>query len=154
MGRPLRKDRLDAMKLVATTKAGEKVVLGKQVGFNKYVVDGEKYENNANFADRGIVRLVEKFDENSAETDAILNISVNGKDEAVLKITKFGFSTVNGVYGYELVEEGIKFNDAEVKLVEVAEEPKEEDKDEPKTDSNNGQSSITVEGEAVEGFEE
>ena len=136
MGRPLRKDRLDAMKLVATTKAGEKVVLGKQVGFNKYVVDGEKYENNANFADRGIVRLVEKFDENSADTDAILNISVNG------------------VYGYELVEEGIKFNDAEVKLVEVAEEPKEEDKDEPTTDSNNGQASITIEGGSAEGFEE
>lgn len=117
MGRPLRKDRLDAMKLVATTKAGESVVLGKQVGFNKYVVDGEKYENNANFADRGIVRLVAKFDETSADTDAILNLSVNGKDEAVLKITKFGFSTVNGVYGYELTEEGIKFHDANVKLV-------------------------------------
>ena len=129
MGRPLRKDRLDAMKLVATTKAGESVVLGKQVGFNKYVVDGEKYENNASFADRGIVRLVAKFDETSADTDAILNLSVNGKDEAVLKITKFGFSTVNGVYGYELTKEGIKFHDANVKLVT----PKTKSKSKAKT---------------------
>ena len=140
MGRPLRKDRLDAMKLVATTKAGESVVLGKQVGFNKYVVDGEKYENNANFADRGIVRLVADFDENSADTDAILNLYVDGKAEAVLKITKAGFSTASGVYGYELVEDGIKFNDAEVKLVEASEESKKDDTDvdEP-TDEGSGE---------------
>lgn len=153
MGRPLRKDRLESMNLVATTKAGDKVVLGKQVGYNKYVVNADKYENNAEFAERGIIRLVDKFTDESAETDAILNISVNGKDEPVLKITKFGFSTVNGVYGYKLTEKGIEFDDADVKLAEVVEEPKE-DTDDSTSDTNNNQASITIEGGAAEGFEE
>lgn len=153
MGRPLRQDRLDTMKLVATTKNGEKVVLGKQVGYNKYIVDADKFENNADFSDRGIVRLVEKLDDKSEEFDAVLSITVDGKEESVLKITKSAFSTSNGAYGYMLGENGLEFLDANVKLTEVAEEP-EEDTDEESSDTNNDQASITIEGGAAEGFEE
>lgn len=109
MGRPLKQETIEKMNLIVETKAGQ-AVLGKQVGFNKYVVDAE---NNT------IVRLATELKE---ENDAVLTLSVKGESEPVLKVLRNVVQTEKGVYAYTLKVEGegedevvtVEFADAEV----------------------------------------
>lgn len=124
MGRPLRKDTLEAMDLSVTTKDGAATLI-RQVGYNKYIVDEENHT---------IVRLNTDLVE---DYDATLTLYVTkGEDEeaeqteeSVLKITKHLFTTDKGVYAYELTEDGIVFADENVSLIPANDESKEDDKE-------------------------
>lgn len=106
MGRPLRKETLEKMNLSATKKDGSSVVLGKQVGYNKYLF-GEESERN-------VVRLSNEL---VNDYDAKLVLLVNGEEQPVLKITKNLFQTAEGIYSYELTEDNeIKFADETVSI--------------------------------------
>ncbi len=109
MGRPLRKDRLAKMNLSATKEDGSSVVLGKQVGYNKYVYGDE--------SERNIVRLTDKY---VTDIDGVLQISVKGVNQPVLKITKKLFYTASGVYAYELTDNGVVFVDETITIVDPA----------------------------------
>ena len=89
MGRPLRKDTIDAMKL--KVESGE--TLSKQVGYNKYrtLEDEER-----------IVRLAEV----AADDDVVLVLHDGMDDYPVLKITKHFFFTSKDAYAYTLDDEG------------------------------------------------
>ena len=94
MGRPLKESMLKDMELKAETADGE-VTLGKQVGYNRYVVEEEP--------ERKIVKLAEDLVE---DQDAVLKIKHGEKEEPVLKITRTVFQTPTCVHPYELDEEG------------------------------------------------
>lgn len=100
MGRPLKKETIEKMNLIVETKDGQ-AVLGKQVGFNKYIVDEEAHK---------IVRLAKEV---VADDDAVLALTVKGKSEPVLKVLRNVVQTEQGVYAYKL-------NVAEVDGEEVA----------------------------------
>ena len=121
MGRPLKKDTIVAMNLVAETKEGQ-VVLGKQVGFNKYIVDEEAHK---------VVRLASEL---VADNDAVLKLTVAGEEKPVLKVLRNLVQTADGVYAYQLVDGAVVFADAdvsfgagEVATTVVEEEPDEEE---------------------------
>lgn len=88
MGRPLRKDTIEAMGLVASGKT-----LSKQVGYNKYRTVEDVKE---------IVRLAEVAD----GEDVVLTLHDGNDDYAVLKITKHLFHTTGGIYAYKLNSQG------------------------------------------------
>ena len=100
MGRPLKKETIEKMNLIVETKDGQ-AVLGKQVGFNKYIVDEEAHK---------IVRLAKEV---VADDDAVLALTVKGKSEPVLKVLRNVVQTEQGVYAYKL-------NVAEVDGEEIA----------------------------------
>ena len=79
MGRPLRADLLAKLRLTATIKGGESVILGKQVGQNKYLT-GE--ENPA------IVRLVDKASASLEDGEGLLVLTDGANTYNVTKITK------------------------------------------------------------------
>ena len=111
MGRPLKKETIEKMNLVARTQKGQ-VVLGKQVGYNKYIVDEET---------RQIVRLANELVQ---EDDAVLSLTVGESEEPVTKILKNIFQTDKGVYAYKLVEEEVVFEREDVSFAgAVVEEP-------------------------------
>ena len=98
MARPLPEKRLEKMDLTVKTFDGESKKLGKQVGFNKYVVDKETHE---------IVMLVEKLEKKG---DALLILEDHGKDKPVIKIVENLFHTADKPYGYVLDADGkVKF---------------------------------------------
>ena len=111
MGRPLKKETIEKMNLVARTQKGE-VVLGKQVGYNKYIVDEET---------RQIVRLANELVQ---QDDAVLSLTVGESKESVTKILKNIFQTDKGVYAYKLVEDEVVFEREDVSFAgAVVEEP-------------------------------
>ena len=89
MGRPLKKETIEKMNLIVETKDGQ-AVLGKQVGFNKYIVDEEAHK---------IVRLAKEV---VADDDAVLALTVKGESEPVLKVLRNVVQTEKGVYAYKL----------------------------------------------------
>lgn len=101
MGRPLKKETIEKMNLTVTTKEGN-AVLGKQVGYNKYIVDVDAHK---------IVRLAKEV---IADDDAVLTLQVNGEDKPVLKVLKNLVQTEEGVYAYQLVDDAVVFADANV----------------------------------------
>ena len=90
MGRPLRKDTIEAMGLVASGKT-----LSKQVGYNKYRVKDSEDE---------IVMLAET--ENLDSGEVVLSLTDGVKSKPVLKIMKNLFQTSDEAYVYELDAEG------------------------------------------------
>ena len=105
MGRPLKKETIVKMNLIVETKDGQ-AVLGKQVGFNKYIVDEEA---------RKIVRLAKEI---VADEDAVLALTVKGETEPVLKVLRNVVQTEKGVYAYKL--NVTKVDGEEVVTVEFA----------------------------------
>ena len=109
MGRPLKKETIVKMNLIVETKDGQ-AVLGKQVGFNKYIVDEEAHK---------VVRLASEL---VADNDAVLKLSVAGAEKPVLKVLRNLVQTADAVYAYKLKVEGegddevatVEFADAEV----------------------------------------
>ena len=93
MGRPLKETMLKAMELKAETADGE-VTLGKQVGYNRYIVDEET---------RKIVKLAEELVE---DQDAVMTLVHGDKEEPVLKITRTVFQTPTCVHPSTLDDEG------------------------------------------------
>lgn len=93
MGRPLKKSTIEKMDLSVETLNGSKK-LGKQVGYNKYIVDEETHE---------IVRLVEELKEKG---EALLTIDDHGTNYPVLKIVEHLVHTTNKPYAYKLDKDG------------------------------------------------
>ena len=79
MARPLKKSTIEKMELTVKTFDGESKKLGKQVGYNKYIVDEETHE---------IVKLSEELKEKG---DALLVLEDHGKDKPVIKIVEHLF---------------------------------------------------------------
>ena len=106
MGRPLKWTTLEKMALTAESADGE-VTLGKQVGYNKYVVETEP--------ELKVVRLAEELE---MPYDATMTLKHGDKEEKVLKITKNVFQTATCVHPYHLDEEGkVVFDEEDVELV-------------------------------------
>lgn len=106
MGRPLKYTTLEKMALTATTADGE-VTLGKQVGYNRYVVETEP--------ELKIVRLAETLE---MPYDATMDLKHGEATEKVLKITKNVFQTATCVHPYHLDEDGkVVFDEEDVELV-------------------------------------
>ena len=111
MARPLPAKRLEKMDLTVKLFDGSSKKLGKQVGYNKYIVDEESHK---------IAMLVEKLEK---EGDALLLLEDNGKDKPVIKIVENLFQTADKPYGYVLDENGkVKFLDENVKVYDVSED--------------------------------
>ena len=110
MARPLPAKRLEKMDLTVKLFDGSSKKLGKQVGYNKYIVDEESHK---------IAMLVEEL---KKEGDALLLLEDNGKDKPVIKIVENLFQT-DKPYGYVLDENGkVKFLDENVKVYDVSED--------------------------------
>lgn len=106
MGRPLKASTLEKMALKATTSEGE-VTLGKQVGYNKYIIEEEP---------RKIAVLAKELVE---PYDATMTLKHGEAEEKVLKITKNVFVTETCVHGYTLDEDGkVKFIEEDVSFAE------------------------------------
>lgn len=140
MARPLPAKRLEKMDLTVKTFDGESKKLGKQVGFNKYIVDEESHE---------IVMLVEKLEKKG---DALLTLEDNGKDKPVIKIVENLFQTPEKPYAYKLDEDGkVVFLDEGVSVygtkpdVENAEQALEEIANVPE----GGKGGADIEGDAT-----
>lgn len=111
MARPLPFKRLEKMDLTVKLFDGSSKKLGKQVGYNKYIIDEESHK---------IVMLVEKLEK---EGDALLLLEDNGKDKPVIKIVENLFQTADKPYAYVLDENGkVKFLDENVKIYDVSED--------------------------------
>ena len=111
MARPLPAKRLEKMDLTVKLFDGSSKKLGKQVGYNKYIVDEESHK---------IAMLVEKLEK---EGDALLLLEDNGKDKPVIKIVENLFQTADKPYAYVLDENGkVKFLDENVKIYDVSED--------------------------------
>lgn len=111
MARPLPAKRLEKMDLTVKLFDGSSKKLGKQVGYNKYIVDEESHK---------IAMLVEEL---KKEGDALLLLEDNGKDKPVIKIAENLFQTADKPYGYVLDENGkVKFLDENVKVYDVSED--------------------------------
>ena len=109
MARPLPAKRLEKMDLTVKLFDGSSKKLGKQVGYNKYIVDEESHK---------IAMLVEKLEK---EGDALLLLEDNGKDKPVIKIVENLFHTVDRPYAYVLDEDGkVVFLDEDVKIYNVS----------------------------------
>ena len=103
MGRPLEWTTLEKMGLTAEMADGE-VTLGKQVGYNKYVIETEPKLK--------VVRLAEELE---MPYDGVMKIKHGDKEEPVLKITKNVFQTTTCVHPYHLDEEGkVVFDEEDV----------------------------------------
>lgn len=111
MARPLPSKRLEKMDLTVKLFDGSSKKLGKQVGYNKYIVDEESHK---------IAMLVEKLEK---EGDALLLLEDNGKDKPVIKIVENLFQTADKPYAYVLDENGkVKFLDENVKVYDISED--------------------------------
>lgn len=111
MARPLPAKRLEKMDLTVKLFDGSSKKLGKQVGYNKYIVDEESHK---------IAMLVEKLEK---EGDALLLLEDNGKDKPVIKIVENLFQTADKPYAYILDENGkVKFLDENVKVYDISED--------------------------------
>ena len=98
------------MELKAITLDGE-VTLGKQVGYNKYIIE-EEPRKIAVLA----TELVEPY-------HATMTLKHGDKEEKVLKITKNVFQTETCAHGYTLDKEGkVVFLEEDVSLVEGGDE--------------------------------
>lgn len=140
MARPLPAKRLEKMDLTVKMFDGSSKKLGKQVGYNKYIVDEESHK---------IAMLVEKLEK---EGDALLILEDHGKDKPVIKIVENLFHTSEKPYPYVLDEDGkVKFLDEEVSIygtrpdVENAEEAIEEINNVPE----GGKGGADIEGDAT-----
>jgi len=111
MARPLPAKRLEKMDLTVKMFDGSSKKLGKQVGYNKYIVDEKTHE---------IVMLVEEL---KKEGDALLLLEDNGKDKPVIKIVENLFQTADKPYAYILDKNGkVEFLDKNVKIYDVSED--------------------------------
>ena len=111
MARPLKESKIKKMDLTVKLFNGESKKLGKQIGFNRYVVDDETKE---------IATLSQKLEK---EGDALLLLEDNGKDKPVIKIVENLFQTADKPYAYVLDENGkVKFLDENVKIYDVSED--------------------------------
>ena len=111
MARPLKESKIKKMDLSVKMFGGESKKLGKQVGYNKYIVDEESHE---------IAMLVEKLEKKG---DALLLLEDNGKDKPVIKIVENLFQTADKPYAYVLDENGkVKFLDENVKVYDISED--------------------------------
>ena len=111
MARPLPFKRLEKMDLTVKLFDGSSKKLGKQVGYNKYIVDEKTHE---------IVMLVEEL---KKEGDALLLLEDNGKDKPVIKIVENLFQTADKPYAYILDKNGkVEFLDKNVKIYDVSED--------------------------------
>ena len=111
MARPLKESKIKKMDLAVKLFDGSSKKLGKQVGYNKYIVDEESHK---------IAMLVEKLEK---EGDALLLLEDNGKDKPVIKIVENLFQTADKPYAYVLDENGkVKFLDENVKIYDVSED--------------------------------
>lgn len=131
MARPLPAKRLEKMDLTVKLFDGSSKKLGKQVGYNKYIVDEESHK---------IAMLVQKLEK---EGDALLLLEDNGKDKPVIKIVENLFQTADKPYAYVLDENGkVKFLDENVKIYDVSED--EESSQEVQNAINEAEAGATV----------
>ena len=140
MARPLKKSTIEKMDLTVKTFDGESKKLGKQVGYNKYIVDEETHE---------IVMLVTELKEKG---DALLILEDHGKDKPVIKIVEHLFQTPEKPYAYVRDAEGkVVFLDEGVSVygtkpdVKNAEEAIEEINNIPE----GGEGGADIEGDAT-----
>lgn len=140
MARPLKKSTIEKMDLTVKTFNGESKKLGKQVGYNKYIVDEETHE---------IVKLAAELKEKG---DALLVLEDHGKDKPVIKIVEHLFQTPEKPYAYVRDAEGkVVFLDEGVSVygtrpdVENAEEALEEIAKVPE----GGKGGADIEGDAT-----
>ena len=111
MARPLPLKRLEKMDLTVKLFDGSSKKLGKQVGYNKYIVDEKTHE---------IAMLVEEL---KKEGDALLLLEDNGKDKQVIKIVENLFQTADKPYAYIIDKNGkVEFLDKNVKIYDVSED--------------------------------
>ena len=131
MARPLPFKRLEKMDLTVKLFDGSSKKLGKQVGYNKYIVDEESHK---------IAMLVEEL---KKEGDALLLLEDNGKDKPVIKIVENLFQTADKPYAYVLDENGkVKFLDENIKIYDVSED--EESSQEVQNAINEAEAGATV----------
>lgn len=131
MARPLPFKRLEKMDLTVKLFDGSSKKLGKQVGYNKYIVDEESHK---------IAMLVQKLEK---EGDALLLLEDNGKDKPVIKIVENLFQTADKPYAYVLDENGkVKFLDENVKIYDISED--EESSQEVQNAINKAEAGATV----------
>ena len=131
MARPLKKSTIEKMDLTVKLFDGSSKKLGKQVGYNKYIVDEESHK---------IAMLVQKLEK---EGDALLLLEDNGKDKPVIKIVENLFQTADKPYAYVLDENGkVKFLDENVKIYDVSED--EESSQEVQNAINEAEAGATV----------
>ena len=111
MARPLKESKIKKMDLAVKLFDGSSKKLGKQVGYNKYIVDEESHK---------IAMLVQKLEK---EGDALLLLEDNGKDKPVIKIVENLFQTADKPYAYILDKNGkVEFLDKNVKIYDVSED--------------------------------
>ena len=131
MARPLKKSTIEKMDLTVKLFDGSSKKLGKQVGYNKYIVDEESHK---------IAMLVQKLEK---EGDALLLLEDNGKDKPVIKIVENLFQTADKPYAYVLDENGkVKFLDENIKIYDVSED--EESSQEVQNAINEAEAGATV----------
>lgn len=131
MARPLPFKRLEKMDLTVKLFDGSSKKLGKQVGYNKYIVDEESHK---------IAMLVQKLEK---EGDALLLLEDNGKDKPVIKIVENLFQTADKPYAYVLDENGkVKFLDENIKIYDISED--EESSQEVQNAINEAEAGATV----------
>lgn len=131
MARPLKESKIKKMDLAVKLFDGSSKKLGKQVGYNKYIVDEESHK---------IAMLVEKLEK---EGDALLLLEDNGKDKPVIKIVENLFQTADKPYAYVLDENGkVKFLDENIKIYDVSED--EESSQEVQNAINEAEAGATV----------
>ena len=131
MARPLPSKRLEKMDLTVKLFDGSSKKLGKQVGYNKYIVDEESHK---------IAMLVQKLEK---EGDALLLLEDNGKDKPVIKIVENLFQTADKPYAYVLDENGkVKFLDENIKIYDISED--EESSQEVQNAINEAEAGATV----------
>lgn len=131
MARPLPFKKLEKMDLTVKLFDGSSKKLGKQVGYNKYIVDEKSHK---------IAMLVEKLEK---EGDALLLLEDNGKDKPVIKIVENLFQTADKPYAYVLDKNGkVKFLDENIKIYDVSED--EESSQEVQNAINEAEAGATV----------
>lgn len=94
MARPLKESKIKKMDLTVKLFNGESKKLGKQIGFNRYVVDNETKE---------IATLSQEL---KKKGDALLILEDHGKDYPVIKIVENLFHTAHKPYAYVLDADG------------------------------------------------
>ena len=131
MARPLKESKIKKMDLTVKLFNGESKKLGKQIGFNRYVVDDETKE---------IATLSQKLEKKG---DALLLLEDNGKDKPVIKIVENLFQTADKPYAYVLDENGkVKFLDENIKIYDISED--EESSQEVQNAINEAEAGATV----------
>lgn len=140
MARPLKESKIKKMDLTVKLFNGESKKLGKQIGFNRYVVDDETKE---------IATLSQKLEK---EGDALLILEDQGKDKPVIKIVENLFQTSEKPYAYVLDEDGkVKFLEEGINIYNVS--PDVENAEEAIEEINNipegGKGGADIEGDAT-----